>query len=114
MVSTVRVSEQPRPRQFGDIESDADHKFAALDWNYASVQDTVGHSEFKSLDSDFPTFEIDQNKLIHVGPSTSRALILHEPVIYLDQSVEDPAKYSKIAKFFSLGANPCCKCVKEC
>ncbi len=90
----------------------ADHKFAALDWNYASVQDTAGHSELNSIDSDFPTFEIDQNKLIDVLPSTSRALILQEPVIYFDQSA-DPAKYSKIAKFFSLDANPCHKCVIE-
>ncbi len=54
----------------------ADHKFAALDWNYASVQDTAGHSELKSIDGDFPTFEIDQNELIDVGSSTSRALTL--------------------------------------
>ncbi len=80
----------------------ADHKFAALGWNYASVQDTAGHSELKSTDGDFPTFEINQNKPIDVGPSTSRALILQEPVIYFDQSAEDPAKYSIIAKFFSL------------
>ncbi len=60
----------------------ADHKFAALDWNYASVQDTSGNRELKSIDGDFPTFEIDQNKAINVGPSTSRALILQEPVIY--------------------------------
>ncbi len=92
----------------------ADHKFAALDWNYASVQDTADHSEFKSIDGDFPTFEIDLNKPVDVEPSTSRALILQEPVIYFDQPVEDPAKYSKIAKFFSLDANPCCKCLKEC
>ncbi len=32
----------------------ADHKFAALHWNYASVQDTAGHSELKSIDGDFP------------------------------------------------------------
>ncbi len=38
----------------------ADHKFAALDWNYASVQDTAGYSELKSIDGDSPTFEIDQ------------------------------------------------------
>ncbi len=92
----------------------ADHKFAALDWNYASVQDTAGHNELISIDGDFPTFEIDQNKPIDVGPSTSRALILQEPVIYFDQLAEDLAKYSKIAKFFFLDANPCCKCVKEC
>ncbi len=92
----------------------ANHKFAALDWNYAPVQDTVGHSELKSIDSDFPAFEIVQNKPIVVGPSTSRALILQEPVIYFDQSAEDLAKYSKIAKFFYLDANPCCECVKEC
>ncbi len=92
----------------------ADHKFAAWGWNYASVQDTAGHSELKSIDDDFYTFEIDQNKPIDVGPSTSRALISEEPVIFFDLSAEDPAKYSKIAKFFSLDANPCCKCVKEC
>ncbi len=92
----------------------ADHEFAVLDWNYASVQDTAGHSELKSFDSDFPTFKIDQNKPIHVGPSTSRALTLQELVIYFDQSDKDPAKYSKIAKFFSPDANLCCKCVKEC
>ncbi len=43
----------------------ADHEFAALDWNYASVQDTVGHSELKSIDGidgDFSTFKIDQNE----------------------------------------------------
>ncbi len=62
----------------------ADHKFAALDWNYASVQDTAGHRELKSIDGDFPTFEIDQHKPIDVGPSTSRALILQEPVIYFN------------------------------
>ncbi len=62
----------------------ADDKFAALDWNYASVQDTTGHSELKSIDVDFPTFEIYQNKPIDVGLSTSRALILQEPVIYFD------------------------------
>ncbi len=28
--------------------------------------------------------------------STSRALILQEPVICFDQSAEDPAKYSKL------------------
>ncbi len=56
----------------------ADHEFAALDWNYASVQDTAGHSELKSLDGDFPTFEIDQNEPIDVGPSTSRALTLQD------------------------------------
>ncbi len=44
----------------------SDHKFAALDWNYASVQNTAGQSELKSIDSDFPTFEIDQNKPIDV------------------------------------------------
>ncbi len=36
----------------------ADHEFAALDWNYASVQDTADHSELKSIDGDFPTLEI--------------------------------------------------------
>ncbi len=91
----------------------AGRKFAALDWNYATVQDTAGHSELKSIDGDFPTFEIDQNKPVDVGPSTSRALIFQEPVIYFNQSAEDPAKYSKIAKFFSLDTNPGCKCVKE-
>ncbi len=79
----------------------ARHDFAALDWNYASVQDTAGHSELKSIDDDFPTFKIDQNESIDVGPSTSRALTLQEPVIYFDQSAEHPAKYSKIPKFFS-------------
>ncbi len=54
----------------------ADYKFAALDWNYASVQDTAGLSELKSIDRDFPTFEIDQNEPTDVGPSTSRALTL--------------------------------------
>ncbi len=91
-----------------------DHEFAALDWNYASVQDTVGHSELKSIDGDFLTFEIDQNKPIDMGTSTSRALTLQEIVIYFDQSTEDPVKYSKIAKFFSPHANPCHKCVKGC
>ncbi len=47
----------------------ADHDFAALDWNYASVQDTAGHSELKSVD---------------VGSSTSRALTLQELVVYFD------------------------------
>ncbi len=61
----------------------ADHKFAVLHWNYVSVQDTADHSELKSINGDFPTFEIDQNKPIDVGPSTSRALILQEPVILL-------------------------------
>ncbi len=79
----------------------ADHEFSALDWNYASVQDTAGHSKLKSIDGDFLTFEIDQNEPIDVGPSTSRSLTLQELVIYFDQSAEDPAKYSKIAKFFS-------------
>ncbi len=37
----------------------ADHEFAVLDRNYASVQDTAGHIELKSLDGDFPTFEIN-------------------------------------------------------
>ncbi len=91
----------------------ADHEFAALDSNYASVQDTAGHSELNSLDGDFLTFEIYQNEPVDVAPSTSRALTLQELVMYFDQS-EDPAKYSKIAKFFSPDANPCCKCVKEC
>ncbi len=54
----------------------ADHKFAALDWTYVSVQDTAGHRELKSIDGDFPTFEIYQNKPTNVEPSTSRALIL--------------------------------------
>ncbi len=62
----------------------ADHQFTALDWNYASVQDTAGNSELESIDGDFPTFEIDQNKPVDVGPSTSRALILQEPVIYFN------------------------------
>ncbi len=92
----------------------ADHKFATLDWNYASVQDTAGYSELKSIDDDFSTFEIDQNKPTDVKPSTSRVLILQQPIIYFDQSAEDPVKHSKIAKFFSLDANPCCKCVEEC
>ncbi len=68
------------------------HKFAVLDLNYASAQDTAGQRELKSIDGDFPTFEIDQNKPIDVGSSTSRALILQEPVIYFDQSAEDLAK----------------------
>ncbi len=92
----------------------ADHEFAVLDWKYASIQDIAGHSEFKSIDGDFPIFEIDQNEPTDVGPSTSRALNLQELVIYFDQSAEDPAKYNKIAKFFSLDANPCSKSVKEC
>ncbi len=83
-----------------------------FDWNYASVQDTADHSELKLIYGDFPKFEIYQNEPIDVGPSTSRALTLQELVIYFDQSAEDPAKYSKIAKFFSPNANPCCKCVK--
>ncbi len=90
----------------------ADHEFAVLDWNYAPIQDTASHSELKSIDGDFPTFIIDQNEPIDVRPSTSRELTLQELVIYFDQSAEDPAKYSKIAKFFSPDANPCCKCVK--
>ncbi len=92
----------------------ADHEFTVLDWNYASVQDTADHSELKSIDGYFYTSEIDQNEPINVGPSTSRALTLQELVIYFDQSAKDPAKYTKIANFFSLDANPCCKCVKEC
>ncbi len=92
----------------------ADHEFAALDWNYASVQDTAGHSELKPIDGDFPTFEIDQNKPTDVESPTSRALTLQELVTYFDLLAEDTAKYSKIVKFFSLDANPCCKCVKKC
>ncbi len=92
----------------------ADYEFVALDWNYAFVQDTAGHSKRKSIDGDFPTFEIDQNEPIDVGPSTSRASALQELGIYFDQSAEDPAKYCKIAKFFSLDANSCCMCMKEC
>ncbi len=91
----------------------ADHEFAVLDWNYASVQDTASHSELKSIDDDFPTFEIDQNEPIDVGPSIFGALTLQELAIYFNQSAEDPAKYSKIAKFFSPDANSCSKCVKE-
>ncbi len=79
----------------------AHHDFTALDWNYVSVQDTAGHSELKLIDDDFPTFEIDQNESIDVGPSASKALTLQEPVIYFNQSAEDLAKYSKIVKFFS-------------
>ncbi len=79
----------------------ADYEFAVLEWNYDSIEDTAGHSELKLIDGDFPTFEIDQNEPIDVGPSTSRALTLQELVIYFDQSADDPAKYSKIAKFFS-------------
>ncbi len=56
----------------------ADHEFAVLDWNYASEQDTAGHSELKS---DFPTSEIDQNEPIDVGPCTSRELTSQELVI---------------------------------
>ncbi len=63
----------------------ADHKFAALVWNYASVQDTAGRRELKSIDGDFPTLEIDKNKPIDMGLSTSRALILQEPVIIFRQ-----------------------------
>ncbi len=37
-----------------------DHKFEALDWNYASVQDIAGHRQLKSIDGDFSTFEINQ------------------------------------------------------
>ncbi len=89
--------------------------YAFLDWNYASVPDTAGHNELKSIDDDLPTFEIDQNEPTDVGPSTSRVLILQELVLYFEQSAEDLAKYSKIAKFFSPNANLCCcKCVKEC
>ncbi len=77
----------------------ADHEFVALDWNYASVQDTAGHSKLKSKDGDFPTFEIDQNEPTDMRPSTSRALTLQELVIYFEQSAEDPVKYNKIAKF---------------
>ncbi len=79
----------------------AHHDFTALDWNYAFVQDTAGHSELRSFDDDFPKFKIDQNESIDVRPSTARALTLQEPVISFDQSAEDPAKYSKVAKFFS-------------
>ncbi len=78
----------------------AHHDFTAFDWHYASVQDTAAHSELKSIDDDFPTFKIDQNESIDVGPSTYRALTLQEPIIYFDQSAEDPTKYTKIAKFF--------------
>ncbi len=56
----------------------AHHDFTAADWNYASVQDAVGHSELKSIDDDFPTFKIDQNDSMDVGPSTSKALTLQE------------------------------------
>ncbi len=79
----------------------AQYDFTELDWNYASVQDTAGHCELKLFDEDFSKFEIDQNESVDVGPSTSGALTLQEPVIYFNQSAEDPAKYSKIAKFFS-------------
>ncbi len=79
----------------------AHHDFTALDWNYASVQDTAGRSELKLMHDDFPTFEIDQNGSLDVGPSTSITLTLQEPVIYLNQSAENLAKYSKIDKFFS-------------
>ncbi len=91
-----------------------DHEFVALDWNYASIQDTAGHSELKSIDDDFPTFEIDQNEPIDVEPSTSGTLTSQELVVYFDQSAEDLAKCSKIVKFFSTDANPCWKYVKEC
>ncbi len=90
----------------------ADHEFAVLDWNHASVNDTAGHSELKSIDGDFPTFEVDQNEPIDVGSSTSRALTLQKLVIYFDQSAEGPAKYSIIAKLFSPNANPCFKYVE--
>ncbi len=90
------------------------HDFTALDWHYASVQDTAGPSELKLIDGDFPTFEIDHNESIDVGPSTSRALTLLEPEIYFNKSAEDPAKYSKIAKFFSpVQIHAVLKCVKE-
>ncbi len=79
----------------------AHHDFTALDWNYASVQDTAAHRELKLIDDDFLKCEIDQNESINVGPPTYRALTLQEPEIYFNQSAEDPAKYSKIAKFFS-------------
>ncbi len=87
----------------------ADHEFAAL--LYKILQATVNS---KSIDGDFSTFEIDQNEPIDVGPSNSRTLTLQELVIYFDQSAEDPAEYSKIAKFFSQDANPCCECMKVC
>ncbi len=67
----------------------------------------------KSIDGDFPKFEIDPNEPIDVGPSTSRTPISQELVIYFNESAEDPVKYSKIAKFFSPDANPCCECMKE-
>ncbi len=62
----------------------ADHEFAALYWNYASVQDTAGHSELKWIDGDFPTFEVEQNEPIDVEPFTSRALTLQKLVINFD------------------------------
>ncbi len=74
----------------------AHHDFTALDWNYASVPDTAGHSELKSIDDDFLTFKIDQNESIHVAPSTSRAMTLQEPVIYFDQSAEDRQNIVKL------------------
>ncbi len=52
----------------------AHHDFTVSDCYYVSVQDTAGYSELKLIDDDFPNF---------------------------NQSAEDPAKYSKIAKFFS-------------
>ncbi len=80
----------------------AHHDFTALDGIVLMYkQDTAGHSELKLIDDDFPTFEIDQNESIDVGPSTSRALTLRESVIYFNQSAEDPATYSKIVKFLS-------------
>ncbi len=80
----------------------AHHDFTALDWNCASVQNTAGNSELKSIDDGFPTFEINQNESIDVGLSTSRALTLQVQVTYFNQSAEDPAKYCNIVKFFSL------------
>ncbi len=41
----------------------ADYKFAALDWNYASVQDTAVHSELKSIDGDFLHLKLTRTNL---------------------------------------------------
>ncbi len=91
-----------------------DHEFAVSDWNYASAQDTKGQSEVKSIDDDFPTFEIDQNEPVALGSFPSRALTLQGPVIDFYQSA-DLTKYStyKIVKFFFPDTNPRCKPVKE-
>ncbi len=77
----------------------AENKFTDLERNYASVQDTASHSELKSIDGDFPTFEIDQNKPIDVGPSTFKALILQEPVKYFDYQQQIQQNIVKLPNF---------------